>query len=257
MSSALSPSLDAVLPPLDLHAHVDPGVTTEQLQTLGNAIVFAVTRTIDEADAVGSRDDDRILWGAGSHPGLAKALDAYSSGRFRNVLEHVDFVGEVGMDRKLEHDRALEVLADSIAAAADAGKPSSVHSTGCHAAVVEVIGSASKGVVLHWFTGSQRLIDRAASAGAYFSINAAMSDNRISALPPSRLLPETDFPFTKRSGSRQPGDIETLERRCSVLLGLSRDELRQMWYSNLRELYQHMGGDVEVPTALHRALLAA
>jgi len=257
MSSPLSPSVSAVLPSIDLHAHVDPGVTTDQLQTLQNAIVFAVTRTMDEADAVGSRNDDRILWGAGSHPGLSDALDDYTPSRFRNVLERVHFVGEVGLDRKLKHDRSLEVLADSVTAAADARKPSSIHSTGRQAAVVELIGATSKGIILHWFTGPPRLIEQAASAGAYFSINAAMSDGQISALPPSRLLPETDFPFTKRSGCKLPGDIETLERRCSVLLGLSRDDLRQMWYLNLRELYQHLDAGDAAPTALRRALLAA
>jgi len=37
------------LPPLDCHAHIAPDVTASQLDGLGSALIFAVTRSLDEA----------------------------------------------------------------------------------------------------------------------------------------------------------------------------------------------------------------
>jgi TatD DNase family protein len=253
-----SRSLDATLPALDVHAHVDPTVTPAQLASLGGAIVFAVTRTLVEAAQVVNRTDDRILWGVGVHPGRKDALDAFESSKLFELATQLDFVGEIGLDRRLRDSRALEALSVGILAAQQNGRLCSVHSTGRHREVVEVAATDGRGVILHWFTGSAKLIETAAAAGCYFSVNAAMTDAQIAALPVERLLPETDFPFTRKSGSSQPGDVAVLEQRCSALLDRGPDEIRQMWYRNLRAAWLDVAGDLSTtPAVLRRPFIAA
>ena len=57
------------LPPLDLHAHIDPTIAPNDLDDL-RAVVFAVTRSLDEAQQALERTDSTTVWGVGCHPGL-------------------------------------------------------------------------------------------------------------------------------------------------------------------------------------------
>ena len=85
------------LPPsLDCHAHIAPDVTAAQLASLGEAHVFAMTRSLDEAATVVTRHDPALTWGLGVHPGLPAARAAYDPERFRSLLPRFALVGEVG-----------------------------------------------------------------------------------------------------------------------------------------------------------------
>lgn len=257
MSSALSRSLDRSLPPLDVHAHIDPTVTAAQLATLGTALIFAVTRSLDEAVAVRARNDQRLIWGCGTHPGVDAALAAYTPSRFRDVAAGFVLIGEVGLDRRSSGAVARDVFADVIAAAFEQPVLLSVHSSGKSREVVDLLGESACGAILHWFTGTAPQIEAAAAKGAYFSVNAAMTDEQLNRLPRERVLPETDFPFSRKAGSRCPGDIERLEQRVSELWGVSRDEVRRGWYLNLRGLCVQSGTIDRLPSAFASALLAA
>ena len=49
--------------PLDLHAHVDTSIGASELSAL-QAIVFAVTRSLDEAEQALKRSDRTTIWGS-------------------------------------------------------------------------------------------------------------------------------------------------------------------------------------------------
>jgi len=83
---------------LDCHAHIAPDVTSAQLTSLGEAHVFAMTRSFDEAAAVVTRYDPVLTWGLGVHPGVPAARAAYDSERFRSLLPRFALVGEMGLD---------------------------------------------------------------------------------------------------------------------------------------------------------------
>jgi len=243
----LSSSLDRLLPPFDLHAHVDATVTRAQLATLRPALIFAVTRTLDEAAAVSTRSDIGVLWGCGVHPGLAEQLQAFDRRRFESVAASFSFVGEIGLDRKVSATLGRQVLEGIVTALDGRQVIASLHSTGMIHAVLEVIGADLAAPVLHWFTGTARQIEQAASAGAYFSVNAAMSDEQLARIPRGRALPETDFPFTKRAGSKAPGDIGRLEDRVGHLWGIELEGVRRTWYENFRALCRQAGVLDELP----------
>ena len=66
-----------------------------ELIALG-AIVFAVTRSLDEAEQALGRSDETTVWGVGCHPRLVGVQKAFDPGRFRALAERTAYVGEIG-----------------------------------------------------------------------------------------------------------------------------------------------------------------
>ena len=187
------------LPALDLHAHVDAGIEPRELRALG-AIVFAVTRSLDEAEQALRRSDETTIWGVGCHPGLVGVQKAFDPGRFRVLAERTPYVGEVGLDgtsrvpmeaQRRTLRRVLEVLQRR-------PRIASLHS---YRATSEVLGLierfAQPGVILHWWLGTERETWRAVELGCYFSVNRSSVRRRdlLARMPLERVLPETDHPF--------------------------------------------------------------
>ena len=223
-----------VLPALDCHAHIAPDATAMQLATLGDAHVFAVTRSLAEAAAVADRRDPTLTWGVGVHPGVAASRSDYDPDRFRALLPAFALVGEVGLDRRAQHDEQTAVFTDILDACRDRPVLISIHSAGRTREVVDLVERHQHpGVILHWFLGTDGELSRALAAGAYFSVNAAMADATVESIPRDRLLPETDFP-ARQAKARLPGSIGPLEARLAQIWGDSIIEIRYQLWSNLK-----------------------
>lgn len=252
MSASLSP------PRLDCHAHIAPDVTQSQITALGGAVIFAMTRTAAEAAAAARRRDNMILWGYGAHPGLKHAVAEINVEHVRRAVDDHIVIGEVGLDRATAlgpQQAALDAILD---ACTDQPVLISLHSTGRTAEIIATLTQQPHpGAILHWFNGTSDQIDQAAALGCYFSVNAAMSDERIAWMPRERLLPETDFPSSRRSTrAKLPGDIDYLEQRVAALTGQPTDQVRAMWYLNLGELARTSGVVTRMPDGL-RAMLSS
>jgi TatD DNase family protein len=245
------------LPPLDCHAHIAPDVTAPQIAALNGAIIFAMTRNPAEAGFAARRSDATILWGYGAHPGVASAVSAVTEESMRRAAAQHVVIGEIGLDRKtaLAPQRAaLDLILDVCT-----NQPLllSLHSTGRTSELLDALTRRPHaGAILHWFNGTREQIDHAAALGCYFSVNAAMSDERLGRIPRDRLLPETDFPSSRRmTCARLPGDITFLEQRMSALLDQPAPAVRTMWYRNLATLTQRTGVAPRLPAALRRLLI--
>lgn len=237
-------------PPLDCHAHIAPDVTAAQTRTLRGAQVFAMTRSLDEFDAAIDNPQAGLLWGVGTHPGVPAALTQWSEQRFQDAASRSVLIGEVGLDRRGDASRQGEILTSILR-----GAPAaliSIHSTGRTKQVVDLVEKhPHPGVILHWFTGDPGDVARATDAGCYFSINAAMSDEQMTALPLDRVLPETDFPSSRsRTQARAPGDTAALERTVSRLTRQDATEVRRRWYRNLHALCERVGVRDRLPDEL-------
>lgn len=253
------PAFSSELPPLDCHAHLAPDVTKEQIRALGGAVVFAVTRSLAEAELVVGRSDETLVWGCGVHPGVAKARQAFDEDRMRALIGNFALVGEVGLDRRAGHlDDQLRVFEAVLRAASASPVLVSVHSAGCTTQVVDMAERFPRsGLILHWFLGDPGEVHRATRAGCYFSANAAMSDDVLRRIPADRMLPETDFPSTaRRGGGRVPGDTSRLEHRVAAIQGEAVEALRWRWYRNLRTLALDSGAIDRIPETLADRLIA-
>ena len=100
------------LPALDCHAHIAPDVTRSQLAALGHTHIFAVTRSLAEAQQVANRRDPGLTWGVGVHPGVTAARADYNPETFRQLRPRFALVGEVGLDRRGPRAEQERILAD-------------------------------------------------------------------------------------------------------------------------------------------------
>lgn len=244
------------LPALDCHAHIAPDVTSGQLAALGEATVFAVTRDLDEVDVVAKRHDGKLVWGLGVHPAVHGALAEYDPDRFRALLPHFAFIGEVGLDRRTPIEEGRRVFTDILAACRDLPVLISVHSAGRISAVLdEIEHHRHRGIILHWFSGTAGHLDRALELDLYFSVNSAMNDALIQELPRDRVLPETDFP-AKKVRARRPGHVGPLEDKLANLWAESVVDVRYRLWHNLKRLSIDSGAIETLPQHIADILVA-
>jgi TatD DNase family protein len=192
------------------------------------AAIEAATATwyvniLDKAAVVSHRRDPQLLWGCGVHPGVGAALDSFDRERFERLAEQFVLVGEVGMDAHAgRRDRQRQVPTEILTSVAVRPMLVSVHSSGWPDQVVDLLAARPpRGPILYWFTGGASTVRRAVEIGCFFSVNEAMADAQLAALPADRILPETDTPAARRRGSpAHPGDVDQLEGRLAHLWGI-------------------------------------
>ncbi|MYR38110.1 TatD family deoxyribonuclease [Streptomyces sp. SID4944] len=230
------------MPPIDLHAHIETGIAAADLTAI-KAVIFAPTRTLDEAHAALARTDSWTIWGVGAHPGLAKAHKTFSQEQFTQLCDRTSYVSEIGLDGKSHvapstqqatFTTILEILQRT-------PRIASIHSYAATDAVLDHLTNRPiQGAVLHWWLGSHEETARAIELGCYFSVNPAMArrTSLLRRIPLDRVLPETDHPFGDRScgPTRRPGNVVDIERSLSTLHGLNPVQLRQRTWHNLAEL---------------------
>ncbi len=251
----------SALPPLDLHAHVDPAIDPRELTPLG--VVFAATRSLDEADEATKRTDEQTVWGVGCHPGLIGAHKAFEPERFASLVGRTAFASEVGLDGKSRVplstqqatlDAVLQILQKT-------PRITSLHS---YAATAELIQALERrpivGAVLHWWLGDDALTRRAVDLGCFFSINASSvrRTELLGLIPSDRLLTETDHPFGDRTLGREarPGNVANVEQELARFSETSAAAVRAAMWTNLASLVSQVACGSLLPRAIRRQLVA-
>lgn len=225
-------------PPIDTHAHVDVGVDADALEALG-AVVFAVTRSLDEFEQTRRRADRITVWGLGCHPGVVRALRDYDGERFSSLADETPLISEVGLDgRGPEPDLQRSVFADILERLRAKPRIISIHSARAAGPVLEMIEEfRPPGAVLHWWTGTKAQTSRAIDLGCWFSINPMLKPELLRLLPSERVLTETDHPAGNRVATlRQPGAVHEVEARLASHWGLNNTRARARLWSTTSQL---------------------
>jgi TatD DNase family protein len=248
------------LPPLDLHTHVSPDISADELEVLG-AVIFAVTRSEVESRIALARSDRAAVWGAGTHPGLVRAQKAYAEETFRELVSRTPFVGEVGLDASSRVDNQLQLATLRSVLSLTHEKPRivSLHSYGAAAAVLEVLSAyPNKGAVLHWWLGDAEETARAISLGCYFSVNpsSVREEWRLKFIPLTRLLTETDHPSGDRSAGRnaRPGNVDAVERAIASVYGITQAQVRWQIWVNFATLVRRTTTFEAMPVLVRRII---
>lgn len=244
------------LPALDTHAHIAPDVTRPQIAALGDAVVFAMTRSLTEAARVRDLSNDTLVWGVGVHPGVATARQEWDPDRFQAMLPSFALVGEVGLDRRGgDWARQRVIFSDILTITKAEPVLISIHSTGAASEVVTHLReSGTRGAILHWFTGEGADVKRALDLESYFSVNAAMTLEQVAHLPRDRVLCETDFP-ARKVRARKPADTGRIELMLSEAWGAPVGEVRAQTWWNLRTLSEQTGAIERLPESVADRLL--
>lgn len=226
------------LPTLDCHAHVSASVTDSQIRALGNTIVFAMAREPSEADDAAHRRDRNIIWSCGAHPAYVASQGNFDIDKFAHRSSQVAVVGEIGLDRRSgKLSRQEEVLDSIFSRLRSEPLLFSIHSSGCTEETIDLlIRHRPKGPIIHWFSGEPKDVDRFLTLGCYFSVNSAMRQEILSAIPFDRVLPETDFPATRNRTGKRPGDTLQVEYMLANIYGVEPPKVRHQVYRNLRRV---------------------
>lgn len=122
-----------------------------------------------------------------------------------DLLPEVRYVGEVGLDL-VDNTYEREQLAffNELVERCryDSNKIFTIHSRRAVTKVLDVIGDNYRfKSILHWFSGSKSELEKAIERGCFISVNGAMIKSKkfmdmLPFIPPSRVLLETDSPFT-------------------------------------------------------------
>lgn len=240
---------------VDFHCHLDlypDHAMAVQQAELAGIFTLAVTTTPRAWPRNNelAKKTKHVRAALGLHPQLVAEHEAEIA-IWDDYLSETRYVGEVGLDASPRFYKSMDaqkrVFQHILKKCADAGdKILSIHSTRTSKLVLDYIEEflpSGKGkVVLHWFTGTKKEVQRAVNLGCYFSVNSTMLANErhqqmIMEIPLQRILTETDGPFTKIFGRPSgPSDVAfTIEALCD-LHKKQPTELVSIVRNNLREL---------------------
>ncbi len=251
------------LPSIDLHAHLDINIPQFELRQLG-AVIFAATRSLDEATTATLRSDEQTIWGAGCHPGLMDAQKAFERKRFKTLIQRTPFVGEVGLDgsSKVPMNTQLATFKAILQELQNTPRIVSVHSYMATDLVIDALEAQpkSKGVVLHWWLGDIQQTQRAIELGCFFSLNTSSvhREDVLKQIPLDRVLTETDHPFGDRRGSRnaRPGQVTVVEDELAQHFAKTPEDIRLAIWDNLARLTSEADCTALLPRAVRLKLMA-
>lgn len=173
--------------------------------------------------------EENIKIALGYHPQLV--LEYPNEMRlFFKYIKSARFIGEIGLDKSSNSisyiDKQIEIFKEIIRECNRIGnKIISIHSRKADDLIFDYIVNGSCIYIFHWYTGNvARLIDAfSKNKRIYISINMDMintvNGRKIIELTPlSRIVLETDAPFTRYTKRIYPGDIlfETVKKIAKI-----------------------------------------
>jgi TatD DNase family protein len=250
---------------VDSHCHLD--LQAEAAESWERARRAGLSQAIlAGVDSEGWRNQSQLCAGqiglsrtAGLHPWTVAGMPADQLEEhleaLRKELDHTgsDLVGlgELGLDRsrRLEQDTGLQfelqihAFRAQLELARDRELPLVLHIVRAHGLaleIVEEIGIAPSGGMVHSFSGSAEIAKRWMDHGLYISISPQVQSERarrlralVAGLPEERLLVETDSP----DQCAEPGDLHRVIEAVADLRGERPEDSAARTASNARRLF--------------------
>lgn len=238
---------------IDFHCHLDLYPNPQEVAhncLSRNLYILSVTTTPSawSGTLALARGSTRIWTALGLHPQVVHERKGELP-LFDRLLHETRFVGEIGLDGSPEYGRHLSdqtIVFNRIleSCARVGGRILSIHSRRAATPVLDALEICPDAgtPILHWFSGSQRELDRSIKLGCWFSIGLAMlggSKGRalIAKMPHDRVLTESDGPFARVNGQKAlPWDAERAAIALAELWDESFDEVNTQLLFNLQSL---------------------
>lgn len=190
----------------------------------------------------------RIRTALGLHPQLARERKGELP-LFEQFLPETKFVGEIGLDGSPEckgywADQQF-VFGQILAACVKVGgRILSVHSRRAATPVLDTLADYpdAGATILHWFSGSQKELERAIALGCWFSVGPAMLVGKrgrllVSKMPRDRVLTESDGPFARnRDQPLYPWDSDLAVDALASIWSMPKSEVTEQLGSNFKRL---------------------
>lgn len=234
---------------VDTHCHLflmeaDPGDVVDSARRAGVERIVCVgidpessRRSLELAESFRG-----VFATAGVHPHTASEFDSPAASVVEELLAHplVVGVGETGLDfyRRLsppeDQERAFRA---HIALSRETGKPLVVHVREAWPDALRILGEErAERVVLHCFSGDERIAGEAAARGYFVSFAGNLTYPKTdhlraaaAALPAERILAETDSPFlapqVKRGGANHPSNVLDVLATLAEIRGVNLESM--------------------------------
>ena len=237
---------------IDTHCHIDlyphyksliENTEKEQIYTIAVTNTPSVFRQTEKL----AKGKKYIRAALGFHPQLV--AQRYSElDLMLSMLNETKYIGEIGLDFTTNHKKEnllQEKAFNTILQHCNdlGGKIITIHSRRSATRVIDMIGNSYNGkIILHWFSGSQKDLERAISYGFYLSVNSSMTSsvkgqNIIRAIPMNKILTESDGPFIELNGKpASPSDMKDTVKKISELHNCNFDSVKNDIYQNFRSI---------------------
>jgi TatD DNase family protein len=251
---------------IDSHCHLDfPAFSGRLPEVLERARKAGVGRIVTISTHVGRFDTYRALaeahadvfFSIGTHPHHAAeepdiaAADIVALSRHPRCIA----VGEAGLDYHYDRsprDVQKRVFRTHIAAARDAELPLVIHARDADDDMIEILSDEWRrgrfDAVLHCFSSGARLAEVGVELGFYVSFSGIVTFKRsdelrriAAAVPPERLLVETDAPYLApepyRGKQNEPAYVAETARFLAGVVGMAPQEFARLTTANFYRLF--------------------
>lgn len=251
---------------VDSHCHLDYLEADHDLEAVvrraghaGVGAMVTICTKVSEADrirAIAARFDN-VYCTVGVHPHEAEPEGGVSAERLAALAAHpkVVGIGETGLDYYYEHsarDAQKASFARHIEAAQETGLPLVVHTRDADDDTMAILETSFENKpftgVIHCFTASRALADRALALDFYISLSGIVTfksardiQETARAIPADRVLVETDSPYLApvphRGKTNEPAFVRHVSDFVADLRGVARDDFARETTANFRRLF--------------------
>jgi TatD DNase family protein len=251
----------------DTHVNLHAEQFAEDLaDVIARARAAGVTRMITICDRLDRYPAVRAIAGAnadmwcsvGVHPHYAKDFAELKAAELLKLADDpkVVGIGECGLDQHYgysDFDVQVQVFGEHILAAQETGLPLIIHTREADDITGDLLERAFAAkpfrMLMHCYTGGERLAQRAAALDAWFSVSGILSfkaagDVRkvIADLPLERIILETDCPYlapVPHRGRRcEPAYVKDVARALGDLRSLTLEETADLTTRNALRLFE-------------------
>lgn len=234
---------------IDYHCHVDLytnplRVATEIAEKRIDVLAVTTSPRAYSKAVQYFKETKSLRIALGFHPELVSSRQ-HEWALFQQYSNGTRFIGEIGIDGSKCFSDSLDIQREwfentIIYLEHHSKKIISVHSRNAVKLVLSILEKhlSKSRVILHWFTGNIKEAEWALELGCWFSINpkmclSAKGRKIISVLPRDRILPETDGPFSIKSGSPYYPWDTTVSEYLSEIYNLSSAGVDNLLNGNL------------------------
>ncbi len=242
----------------ELSAELDEVVARARRAGIGLMITIGTKLTeFDRVRAIAERYDD-IYCSVGIHPHEAGAEPEADAEKLARLAEHpkVVAVGETGLDYYYDHsprDAQARSFRAHLGAARLTGLPVIVHTRDADldtgTILAEEMAKGSYTGLIHCFTSSQELAEKAVELGLSISLSGIVTFKSAASLqqtaawvPADRLMVETDAPYLApipmRGRRNEPAFVVHTAAKVAALRGVDPSDLASTTTANVRRLFR-------------------
>lgn len=250
---------------IDSHAHLNDAAFENDLERVIDTAFESGVKAIlvpgfdlaSSIKAVELAAKYQMLWAAvGVHPHDAKTWDRTQANEIAQLLVEpkVVAVGEIGLDYHYNYstkEEQLKAFIEQLHLAKEYYKPIIVHNREAHQDIWETLNRekiGAAGGVMHCFSGSREMALRFLNLGLYISFagpltftNAVKLRDAAAAVPPEKLLVETDSPYLAphplRGRRNEPANVKLVGAKLAELKNMACEEVMELTSANAQKLF--------------------